>query len=61
MGYNAHMKVVKMNCSAKPNLTNCDDTTRHAIVVVEVYLEVTETAYPITPEDFNFYGLDNDD
>jgi len=61
MGYQGYIKVVKINCSASPDSNSCDDSSRHAIVILSLPLEVTQFVMPITPDLFNYYGLNNGD
>jgi hypothetical protein len=56
-GYNAFMRSVKVNCSSGRFGCKEGDNNRHAIVIVELPLEVTGTVMPITPEEFSDYGL----
>jgi regulator of replication initiation timing len=54
-GYDAYLKTVKVNCSALG--MNCEGTGLHAIVMVEVPFEATGFFEPISPKDFEAYGL----
>jgi hypothetical protein len=56
MGYDSYLRSVRVNCSS--GMFGCPmGNNRHAIVMLEVPIEVTGTFFPIPPELFPDYGL----
>lgn len=55
MGYNAHVRYVKLDCDKLD--WGCEGIQRHAIAIIELPVEVTGFVMPIKPEDFEGYGL----
>jgi hypothetical protein len=57
LGYDAYVKAVKVKCTE--GTYGCTNgRAGHAIVMVEVPFEAVEGFSPISPNDFNTYGLD---
>jgi hypothetical protein len=59
MGYDSYLRTVKVNCSS--GMFGCPfGNNRHAIVMLELPIEVTGTLFIIPPELFHDYGLAQD-